>query len=383
MTKLKAKIGSGEVKRFDQRNTMYSRPRDPERSDERILDIGSRHYSVKHFGKAPGYTMRDWAFAMSMWYMERWWGFGNEVGNEGLYTWFPDEAERALRDRMEPDEKWAVRDPEEMSRNIKIAALYIGASLVGICRLDRHWLYSHGFHPHTHTHVPIEIPEEFQYAIVMAHEMPYELMRTSPAYGGFASTGRGYSMMAFCASSLAHYIRSLGYKAIPTGNDTGLSVPFAIDAGLGELGRHGMLITNKFGPRVRLSKVFTNLPLLPDKPIDLGVTEFCRVCKRCAEECPGGCISFGEPTTDGPTISNNSGIYKWYINPEKCLDFWARNNGSCENCVRVCSFNKPPGRLHDVARFMVRNVAPLNPFLVWMDKLFGYGRRIKTKEVWK
>jgi epoxyqueuosine reductase len=373
MTKLKAKIGSGEVKRFDQRNTMYSRPRDPERSDERILDIG----------KAPGYTMRDWAFAMSMWYMERWWGFGNMVGNEGLYTWFPDEAERALRDRMEPGEKWAVRDPEEMSRNIKIAALYIGASLVGICRLDRHWLYSHSFHPHTHTHVPIEIPEEFQYAVVMAHEMPYELMRTSPAYGGFASTGRGYSMMAFCASSLAHYIRSLGYKAIPTGNDTGLSVPFAIDAGLGELGRHGMLITNKFGPRVRLSKVFTNLPLLPDKPIDLGVTEFCRVCKRCAEECPGGCISFGEPTTDGPTISNNSGIYKWYINPEKCLDFWARNNGSCENCVRVCSFNKPPGRLHDVARFMVRNVAPLNPFLVWMDKLLGYGRRIKTKEVWK
>jgi epoxyqueuosine reductase len=383
MTKLKAKIGSGEVKRFDQRNTMYSRPRDPERSDERILDIGRRHYSMKHFGKAPGYTMRDWAFAMSMWYMERWWGFGNMVGNEGLYTWFPDEAERALRDRMEPGEKWAVRDPEEMSRNIKIAALYIGASLVGICRLDRHWLYSHSFHPHTHTHVPIEIPEEFQYAVVMAHEMPYELMRTSPAYGGFASTGRGYSMMAFCASSLAHYIRSLGYKAIPAGNDTGLSVPFAIDAGLGELGRHGMLITNKFGPRVRLSKVFTNLPLLPDKPIDLGVTEFCRVCKRCAEECPGGCISFGEPTTDGPTISNNSGIYKWYINPEKCLDFWARNNGSCENCVRVCSFNKPPGRLHDVARFMVRNVAPLNPFLVWMDKLLGYGRRIKTKEVWK
>jgi epoxyqueuosine reductase len=383
MSKLKAKIGSGEVKHFDQRNTMYSRPRDPERSEERILDIGRRHYSVKHFGKAQGYTMRDWAFAMSMWYLERWWGFGNMVGNEGLLAWFPDEAERALRDRMEPGEKWVVLDPEEMSRNIKKAALYIGASLVGICRLDRHWLYSHSFHPHTHAHVPIEIPEEFQYAVVMAHEMPYELMQTSPAYGGFASTGRGYSMMAFCASSLAHYIRSLGYKAIPTGNDTGLSVPFAIDAGLGGLGRHGMLITNKFGPRVRLSKVFTNLPLVPDKPIEFGVTEFCRVCKRCAEECPGGCISFGEPTTEGPTISNNSGIYKWYINPEKCLDFWARNNGSCENCVRVCSFNKPPGRLHDVARFMVRNVAPLNSFLVRMDKLFGYGRRIKTKEVWK
>ncbi len=84
MAKLKAKIGSGEVGRFDQRNTMYMRPRDAERSDARILDIGKRHYSVKRFGKAPGYTMRDWAFSMAMWYMERWWGFGNMVGNEGL-----------------------------------------------------------------------------------------------------------------------------------------------------------------------------------------------------------------------------------------------------------------------------------------------------------
>ena len=383
MAKLKAKIGSGKAERFDQRNTMYSRPRDPEKSDARILDIGKRHYSAKHFGKTPGYTMRDWAFSMAMWYMERWWGFGNMVGNEGLFAWFPDEAERALRDRMAPGGKWEVSDPEEMSRNIKKAALYLGASLVGICKLDRRWLYSHRFHPHTHEHAPIEIPGEFQYAVVMAHEMPYELMQTSPAYGGFASTGRGYSMMAFVASSLSHYIRSLGYQAIPTGNDTALSIPIAVDAGLGELGRNGMLITERFGPRVRLSKVFTDMPLVPDKPIEFGVTEFCASCKRCAEECPSGAVSPGEPTTEGLTISNNSGIYKWYIDPEKCLDFWARNNGSCENCVRVCSFNKLPGRLHGAVRFSVKNTPRLNPLLVRMDKLFGYGRRVKTEDVWK
>ncbi len=383
MAKLKAKIGSGEAGRFDQRNTMYSRPRDPEKSDARILDIGKRHYSAKHFGKTSGYTMRDWAFSMAMWYMERWWGFGNMVGNEGLFTWFPDQAERALRDRMEPGGKWEVSDPEEMSRNIKKAALHLGASLVGICKVDQRWLYSHRFHPHTHEHTPVEIPAEFQYAVVMAHEMPYELMQTSPAYGGFASTGRGYSMMAFVASSLSHYIRSLGYQAIPTGNDTALSVPIAIDAGLGELGRNGMLITKRFGPRVRLSKVFTDIPLVADKPIEFGVAEFCASCKRCAEECPSGAVSPGKPTTEGLTISNNNGIYKWYIDPEKCLDFWARNNGSCENCVRVCSFNKLPGRLHGAVRFSIKNTPWLNPLLVRMDKFFGYGRRVKTEDVWK
>jgi len=362
---------------------MYSRTRDLERSDPAILDIGRRHYSAKHFGETPGYTMRDWAFSMASWYLERWWGFGNMTGNEGLFEWYPDQAERALRDRMEPGEKWEVSDPEEMSRNIKKAALFLGASLVGICKLDRRWLYSHRFHPHTHKHVPIEIPEEFRYAVVMAHEMPYKLMQTSPAYGGFSANGLGYSMMAFVASSLAHYIRSLGYQAIPTGNDTALSIPMAIDAGLGELGRNGILITQKFGPRVRLSKVFTDLPLMADRPIEFGVTAFCETCERCAEECPGGCISFGEPTTEGPTISNNSGIYKWYINPEKRLDFWARNNGSCGNCVRVCTFNKPPGKLHDVVRFLVNNASLLDPLLVRMDKLFGYGRRVKTGEVWR
>lgn len=383
MPSSKRKVGSGEAGRFDQRKTMYSRPRDPERSAPRILEIGRRHYGVKQFGNTPGYTMRDWAFAMANWYLERWWGFGNMVGNEGLFTWFPDKSQRPVKDRMATGEKWTVSDPEEMSRNMKKAASYLGASLVGICKVDRRWIYSHRFNPHTHEHAPLEIPEEFQCAIVMAHEMNYELIRTSPAFGGFASTGRGYSMMAFVASSLAHYIRSLGYQAIPTGNDTALSIPLAIDAGLGELGRQGLLITEKFGPRVRLSKVFTNLPLVPDKPIEFGVQAFCDSCKGCAEECPGRAITLGEPTTEGPTVSNNSGIYKWYINPEKCLDFWAKNNGSCTNCIRVCSYNKPLGKIHGVVRFLVSNTPWLNPLLVKTDKLLGYGKRIKTEMVWK
>jgi len=86
MPNMKRKIGTGDAGRFDQRNTMYCRPRDPERSDPKILEIGRRHYGVKQFGDIPGYTMRDWAFAMANWYLERWWGFGNMVGNDGLYT---------------------------------------------------------------------------------------------------------------------------------------------------------------------------------------------------------------------------------------------------------------------------------------------------------
>jgi reductive dehalogenase len=260
----------------------------------------------------------------------------------------------------------------------------MGASSVGICKVDRRWIYSHRFDPRTLDHSAIDdISDTFEYAIVMLHEMDYTLMRTAPAYGENAATGRGYSMMAFMASSVAHFIRDLGYKAIPCGNDTALSIPMAVDAGLGELGRHGLLIAPRFGPRVRISKVLTNLPLVPDKPIEIGVREMCEVCGKCAKACPGQAISFDKPTTEGLTVSNNHGIYKWYINPEKCFQFWVRNKGDCANCIRVCVFNKPNTRSHSFVRWHVKNLPRFDSFYLWMDELFGYGKRMKMKEVWK
>jgi len=378
------KIGTGVVGRFDQRQTMFSRPRDPERSDPSILELGKKHYGVRRFGNDEGYTMREWVFGMGCWYLERWWGFGNLIGNEGLYEWHPAQSKIAQRDRMPPGEKWTATDPEEMTRVIKKAALFMGTSLVGICKGDRRWIYSHRFHPMTLEHTPIDdLGKEFQYAIVMAHEMDYTLTRTAPAYGEFAATGRGYSMMAYVASSLAHFIRDLGYQAIPSGNDTALSIPMAIDAGLGELGRHGILTTRRYGPRVRISKVFTDMPLVPDTPVEFGVREMCEVCRKCAKACPGQAITFNDPTTEGPTVSNNHGAYKWYIDPEECFRFWVRNKGDSAVCIRVCVFNKPDKRFHGFVKWHVKHLPQLDWFYLWMDEVCGYGRKLKIREAWK
>ena len=378
------RIGSGEASRFDQRNTMFNRPRDLERSTAEILEMGRKHYGVRNFKDDDGYTMLDWAFAMGSWYLERWWGFGNIVGNEGLYEWFPDPSKIAERDRIPRGQKWDVSDAIEMTRVIKKAAIYMGASAVGVCRLDRRWIYSHRFDPRNVEHTPIEdIPDDFTHAIVMIHEMDYTLMKTAPAYGENATTGRGYSMMAYVASSMAHFIRDLGYGAIPCGNDTTLSIPMAMDAGLGEIGRNGLLITPWYGPRMRISKVLTNLSLVPDKPINIGVKRMCEVCGKCAEACPGRAISQDDPTTEGPTLSNNHGIYKWYINPERCFQFWVRNRGDCANCIRVCVFNKPDTPLHRFVRWHVKNLPRFDNIYLWMDDLFGFGKKIKMEDVWK
>lgn len=384
MKKDAKKIGSGNAGQFDQRNTMFSRPRDPGRANAQVLEMGKKHYGPRIFNDDEGYSLMDWAFAMGSWYLERWWGFGNMVGNEGLYEWHPNKEKIEERDRIPKGVRWSLSDPAKMTRIIKKAALYMGASSVGICKLDRRWIYSHRFDPRTLAHSAIDdIPDKFEYAIVMLHEMDYTLMRTAPAYGENAATGRGYSMMAFMASSMAHFIRDLGYDAIPCGNDTTLSIPMAIDAGLGEIGRNGLLIAPGFGPRVRISKVLTTLPLVADKPIEIGVREMCDVCGKCAEACPGRAISTDDPTFEGPTLSNNHGIYKWYINPERCFQFWVRNRGDCANCIRVCVFNKPDTLFHSLVRWHVKHLAKLDAFYLWMDDLFGYGKRVPMSEIWK
>ena len=70
--------------------------------------------------------------------------------------------------------------------------------------------------------------------------MDWEGINTSPREEASAATVLAYSRMAQLSASLAKYIRSLGYPALPCGNDTAQSIPLAIDAGLGELGRNGL-----------------------------------------------------------------------------------------------------------------------------------------------
>ncbi len=186
--------------------------------------------------------------------------------------------------------------------------------------------------------------------------------------------------MSFLSPSLAKFIASLGYKAIACGNDTTLSVPLAVDAGLGQLGRFGALITPEFGPRVRLCKVITDLPLVPTDPIDFGVTEFCDICQKCAEYCPAQAILYGKRTHKSRIASTNPGLLKWPLDGEKCLRFWYMNGAKtekgmyhidCYQCINVCPFNKIPGIGHDLVRWFVRKkIGAIDRLLLLGDDIF-------------
>ena len=275
-----------------------------------------------------------------------------------------------------------ISDPFELTQMVKKAARFFGADLVGIAPLNRDWLYTVNRQGE-----PYNVPETMEYVIVMAVEMDYDAIATSPAFTSSAEVGLGYSKMAFVELELASFIKRLGYNAMTSGNDVSLSVPQAIDAGLGQYGRHGLLITKEFGPRVRIAKVLTDMPLqrdYPDEGFCKSVIRFCETCEKCATTCPSQSIPYGkEQTWEGTSISNNPGIKKWFVEVESCYGFWVENGSDCSNCIRSCPYNKMDGIFHRTILWFVKHTPWLNRLIVQMDDIVGYGKQKSGNKFWK
>ena len=362
---------------FNQGDEMWKRPR----RDIELREVGKAFYKHQLPQGRDGYNRQDIAFRNAGWFLESKFARGIYESNFGLFSW-EDKIQGVSE--LPKGTKFDAKDPEYNTRIVKKAAKFFGAAMVGICKVDRRWIYSKGFNLLTRKEFDIDIGDEYEYSINMAVAMSYEHYKYAPTHIAGATTGVGYSQMPFFAGLLAQFLRQLGYKAIPSGNDTALSVPLAIQAGLGEIGRSGLLVTPKYGSRVRLCKVFTNLPLVCDEPIEFGVTAFCEACAKCADNCPGRAIPYGDRTTEPLNISNASGgALKWYVNQERCFAFAAKNTVECGNCIRVCPFNKPAGWLHDASRLVIERFPGFNRLFVKADDLFGYGEQEDIHTFWE
>jgi len=293
--------------------------------DENVLNILAE-------GK-PGYSRVDFALSYASWIVHD--------AFESGFSWRKIKPYRAPAVTVGIDwtkTRYKVDDPGKMNACVKRAAKLFGASLIGVCKLNRDWLYAE-----------VDIREKFENIVVMAVEMDADGIAASPTAPAAAATGVGYSKMTFILACMGEFIRNLAYEAIQCGNDTALSIPLAIDAGLGELGRNGLLITPQYGPRVRLCKIFTDLPLEPDKPIEFGVKEFCKKCKLCSEHCEADAISVeDEPSFEISCRSNNPGALKWHVDVERCYLYWCENGADCSNCIKVCPYNRASARKANV-----------------------------------
>jgi len=389
------RVNNDLYERYDQRNNLtVGRPN----WDAKLQNFTSeaRRTAVRlkwiRSGQS-GYGLQDYSLYQAAGVANKNLGTDENHANRGLTSWTRLRARVA--DVAEVG-RWEG-SPSEATSLVKRVARFFGADLVGIASLDRRWIYSHAFWPDgSHKEivfddvdVPLEeaermvIPEKMQWVMVLAARMDWQTVQYCPAPTGCSEVQSTYSQMAVLVAGVAEFLRGIGYQAIPSLNGVGLNIPMAIDAGLGEQGRHGKLITAEFGPSVRLCKVITDLPLVADRPIQFGVTRFCEVCRKCADACPAGAIPSGERTWSAASLSDNRGVYTWHLNNEACRKYFVLGNADpCAICIRVCPFSKSSRRVHDLTRLFISRAPVLDPVWVKLDDLLGYGRQRDAAQFW-
>ena len=260
------------------------------------------------------------------------------------------------------------RSPEQMAHFVKNLAGYHGAVDVGICKLQPYHIYSHIGRGSGVYGAPVTLDHAF--AIAFTVEMSHEMITSAPRMPAVMESAHQYASAGAIAVILAAAIRSLGYpaRAHIDGNYRVIAPLVAKDAGLGEIGRMGLLMTPRLGPRVRLAVVTTDLPLIPDPPtFETSVLDFCTSCKKCAAVCPSQAIPFGDRST------HPDGTLRWKIDAERCYTYWTRVGTDCGRCMAVCPYSHPDTIMHNLVRFGVKHSSNFRRAAAWMDDLF-YGK---------
>ena len=219
------------------------------------------------------------------------------------------------------------------TKKIKGIATMYGACMVGITNLEEKHIYTHrGRHDENYGE---EIKLNHKYAIVFGCEMDKDMINRSPMISEVIETSKSYVNCSIIGMILSYYIRSLGYEARNHVDSNYLVIPALIaeDAGLGQIGRNGILTNKDYGSRFKLGVVTTNLPLDIDDKVDFGLEDFCKVCKKCALTCPSQSLS-------RENKFDKDGNFNWSVDVESCYTKWRYLGTDCGMCISVCPFSQ-------------------------------------------
>ncbi len=262
-------------------------------------------------------------------------------------------------------------EPQEWTVQLKELARYLGAVDVGICELRPEHVYTHIGRGTGTWGDPVEL--DHRWAIAFTVEMNHAAVSHAPGAPVVLESALQYVALSRIGVELASLIRGCGWpaRAHTDGNYRVIAPLVARDAGLGEIGRMGLLMTPRLGPRVRIGVVTTDIPLSPDPPgDDASVLDFCTICKKCATNCPVGAIPHGDRE------SVNGGL-RWKIDSESCFRFWNVVGTDCASCMRVCPYSHPDNAAHNVVRWAIRHSGGARRALLKADDLF-YGRKVQS-----
>ena len=343
--------------RIDERDIMFSR---------RLLEPGTDRFE-QYYGARPTKRELDDRFRVLPGLLSK------GASAYSPYTFSAADASFWTIERLrpfvdaEPAAEQVESDAREIAEFIERWALKLGAVSVGVTELRDYHLYTTvGRGPQWGE----PVRREHDFAIALTVEMDKEMIACAPQGPTVMESAQQYVVAGVIAVQIAEFIRRLGYtaRAHIDGNYRVVCPLVARDAGLGEIGRMGLLMTPKLGPRVRIGVVTTTLPLVPDvRRRDPTMIDFCTHCRKCADACPSNAISHdGRAEIDG--------VRRWQIDQEACFTYWCSVGTDCARCVAVCPYSHPDTLLHNLVRRGARNSSVFRRAAIWGDDLL-YGKR--------
>lgn len=177
-------------------------------------------------------------------------------------------------------------------------------------------------------------------AIILSMEMKWNEIKTAPSINCSIEAFRVYYELGEITIQLTEYLKELGYKSEahhPFGGKF-LFPPHAVAAGLGIMGRNGLVITPEFGPRQRWAIISTDaeIPTLIKNDLK-SLEDYCKECGACIRECKGGA------TYEAPIYHEDSPVIT-HIDRSKCIESLINNN-YCSYCLKICPQGNPKKKL--------------------------------------
>jgi len=260
-------------------------------------------------------------------------------------------------ERMTPKAKWyffmrtkilpAMRDAEVNPRAIptrdqwvdaeaiKTMAKELGADIVGIAKYMPSIMYQ-----------DVKI-QDHKTVIVFGKAMKYDLMVDIGAESQ-EEVHRVYFELDEIGVRLSQRIGAMGFNARTHPNTGDFPLPaYGYLAGLGEVAKHGCLVSPELGSSFRLSAISTDMPLDVDGPKDYGMDELCMNCTICERFCPGEAIL--------PEKRQVAGVVRWHVDSDKCQPYFSRLYG-CKVCLSVCPLTARAPDLRDNYKEMSKSI---------------------------
>lgn len=206
----------------------------------------------------------------------------------------------------------------DFTANIKQAARDLGFAMIGFARYDPRY-----------TFVDRREWVQFESVICLAVEQDYEATQKAPSLDTEMEVWDEYLQLGRLGLKLGDAIRDMGYRAQvhPPNQSSCVVMPYFVEAGLGQVGANGQLLSPHFGSRARLSIVMTDAPVTYGTPVDFGVPGLCRECQICVRRCPGRALA-AKPVWW-------RGVQKFKVDIQRCMPMIQRYDG-CAVCMKVC-----------------------------------------------